>query len=91
LGPEAKTRVWLVLDNGVLYADRNGNGDLAEPGEQVKGTPALLSGLLQPGVKVPDARDYTCELADKSTASRNEDKVSHDSSRDAPSPLLGAG
>src|SRR5262249_50492904 len=28
LGPEAKTRVWLVLDGDVLYADHNGDGDL---------------------------------------------------------------
>src|SRR4051794_32966947 len=34
-GPEAKTRVWLVLDGGTLYVDRNGNGDLTEPGEKV--------------------------------------------------------
>src|SRR5262249_45588108 len=33
-GPAAKTRVWLVLDGDVLYADRNGNGDLTEPGEK---------------------------------------------------------
>jgi hypothetical protein len=32
-GPEAKTRVWLVLDGDVLYVDRNGNGDLTEKGE----------------------------------------------------------
>jgi hypothetical protein len=37
LGPEASTRVWLVLAGNVLYVDRNGNGDLAEPG---KATPA---------------------------------------------------
>jgi hypothetical protein len=30
-GPEAKFRVWLVLDGKVLYVDRNGNGDLTEP------------------------------------------------------------
>src|SRR5262245_27089875 len=35
-GPEAKTRVWLVRDGGVLYVDRNGNGDLTEKGEEVK-------------------------------------------------------
>ena len=35
-GPEAKTRVWLVRDGGVLYVDRNGNGDLTENGEEVK-------------------------------------------------------
>jgi hypothetical protein len=34
-GPEAKTRVWLVLDGGRLYMDRNGNGDLTEAGERV--------------------------------------------------------
>jgi hypothetical protein len=32
-GPEAKTRIWLVLDGEVLYVDRNGNGDLTEKGE----------------------------------------------------------
>jgi hypothetical protein len=34
-GPEARTRVWLVQDGDTLYVDRNGNGDLAEPGEKV--------------------------------------------------------
>jgi hypothetical protein len=34
-GPEAKTRVWLVLDGDTLYVDRNGNGDLTEKGEKV--------------------------------------------------------
>jgi hypothetical protein len=34
-GPEAKMRVWLVLDGDVLYVDRNGNGDLTEKGERV--------------------------------------------------------
>lgn len=34
-GPEAKTFVWLVLDGDLLYVDRNGNGDLTEPGERV--------------------------------------------------------
>jgi hypothetical protein len=35
LGPEAKTRVWLVQDGDALYVDRNGNGDLTEPDEKV--------------------------------------------------------
>ncbi len=35
LGPEAKTRVWLVQDGETLYVDRNGNGDLTEPNEKV--------------------------------------------------------
>ena len=34
-GPEAKFRVWLVLDGTVLYVDRNGNGDLTERDERV--------------------------------------------------------
>jgi hypothetical protein len=37
-GPAARTRVWLVRDGEVLYVDRNGNGDLTEPGERCKGT-----------------------------------------------------
>ncbi len=35
LGPKAETRVWLVIDGETLYVDRNGNGDLTEPGERV--------------------------------------------------------
>jgi hypothetical protein len=34
-GLEAKYRVWLVLDGDMLYVDRNGNGDLTEPGKTV--------------------------------------------------------
>jgi hypothetical protein len=34
-GAEAKPRVWLVLDDDVLYVDRNGNGDLTEDGKRV--------------------------------------------------------
>jgi hypothetical protein len=36
-GPEARTRIWLVLDRTTLYVDRNGNGDLTEAGEKVAG------------------------------------------------------
>jgi hypothetical protein len=46
-GPEAEARVWLVLDGDTLYVDRNGNGDLTEPGERVArkddGTDGFLS------------------------------------------------
>jgi hypothetical protein len=38
LGPELKTRVWLVVDGDTLYVDRNGNGDLTNPGERVGGS-----------------------------------------------------
>jgi hypothetical protein len=34
-GPEAMTRVWFVQDGDTLYVDRNGNGDLTEPGKKV--------------------------------------------------------
>jgi RNA polymerase sigma factor (sigma-70 family) len=41
-GPEAKFRVWVVLDGTTLYVDRNGNGDLTDPGERVE--PAMVPG-----------------------------------------------
>jgi hypothetical protein len=41
-GPEAKKRVWLVLDGESLYVDRSGNGDLTEPGK--KQTPKKTDG-----------------------------------------------
>lgn len=34
-GPDAKDRVWLVLDGDTLYVDRNGDGNLTDPGEKV--------------------------------------------------------
>jgi hypothetical protein len=34
-GPEAKERVWLVLDGKSLYVDRNANGDLTDEGERL--------------------------------------------------------
>lgn len=34
-GPAADTGVWLVHDGDTLYVDRNGNGDLTDPGESV--------------------------------------------------------
>jgi len=38
-GPHARTRVWLVLAGDVLYADKNGNGDLTEKGERITQVP----------------------------------------------------
>jgi hypothetical protein len=35
LGADAKTRGWLALDGNRLYVDRNGNGDLTDPGEVI--------------------------------------------------------
>jgi hypothetical protein len=52
-GPEAKTRVWLVLDGDVLYVDRNGNGDLTEKGERIVGEDGLFvtEDITEPGGK----------------------------------------
>lgn len=33
-GPEARLRVWVVLDGEVVYLDRDGDGDLTEAGER---------------------------------------------------------
>ena len=35
-GPEAKTRVWLVVDGDTLYVDRNGDGDLTAETKRVR-------------------------------------------------------
>jgi hypothetical protein len=35
-GPEARQRVWLVLDGDTLYVDKNGNGDLTEEGKRIE-------------------------------------------------------
>jgi hypothetical protein len=45
-GPEAKTRVWLVLDGDVLYVDRNSNGNLREKGKR------------HTAIKRPDVMDW---------------------------------
>ena len=36
LGPQARTRVWVVRDGLTLYVDRNGDGDLTQPGKRVE-------------------------------------------------------
>ena len=63
LGPEAKTRVWFVLDGNDLYLDRNGNGDLTEPDERVR---AIVSGKwlhFQAGtIHEADGRSRTIEF-----------------------------
>jgi len=36
IGPEAKTRIWLVKDDNNLYVDRNGDGDLTQSADRAK-------------------------------------------------------
>ena len=38
VGPDAKTRVWLVLDGTTLFIDRTGDGDLTPPDKRVTAT-----------------------------------------------------
>ena len=59
IGPEAKTRVWLVLDGETLYVDRNGNGDLTEDGERIE---ARKADWADPGA--PRIFRYFFEVAD---------------------------
>jgi len=61
-GPEAKTRIWLVLDGKTLYVDRNGNGDLTEGGMSQPASRSTTSQRLQgaglfPWIFLPMDRD----------------------------------
>jgi hypothetical protein len=58
VGPEAKTRIWLVLDGDLLHVDRNGNGDLTDAGEKIEPRPVLLTGLRRPGDPEPKAQSF---------------------------------
>jgi hypothetical protein len=52
-GPQARTRVWAVLDKSrpdaaeydILYFDRNANGDLTESAERIVGNPGQRGGM----------------------------------------------
>jgi hypothetical protein len=47
-GPEARTRVWLVLAGDVIYVDRTGTGDLTAPGSRI--TASDVHEVTTPGV-----------------------------------------
>jgi hypothetical protein len=61
-GSGAKDRVWLVRDGDVLYVDRNGNGDLTDPGEKVLDAKS-------PGHD-PEQEGYTFHVGDLSVGGR---------------------
>ena len=63
-GPEARERAWLVLDDKVIYLDRNGNGDLTEEGERLgefdiipRPEPNNPTGEFREFVQVRDAKE----------------------------------
>jgi hypothetical protein len=56
-GPEAKVRIWLVLDGDALYVDRNGNGDLTEPGNRIDPHLAMHNSPERPDMKI--MRDFS--------------------------------
>lgn len=56
-GPEARTKVWLVQDGDSLYVDRNGNGDLTEPGKKVAAEKRTGTDEDNYTFKVGDVRD----------------------------------
>src|SRR5262245_30586313 len=61
VGPEAKDRVWLVLDGETLYVDTKGSGDITQA-VWVKPQPVRLTGLLEPGQKEPRALRFPCAV-----------------------------
>lgn len=56
-GPQASTRVWLAQDGDTLYVDRNGNGDLTEPGDKVIAEKIDGAGEGEYAFKVGEVRD----------------------------------
>jgi hypothetical protein len=49
IGSDAAERVWLVHDGDTLYVDKNGNGDLTEPGKKFHGEKDSWSTTFQAG------------------------------------------
>jgi hypothetical protein len=59
LGREGKTRVWLAVDGETLHVDRNGNGDLTDPGESV----AARWGTFEVGsIREPDGTSHSVRV-----------------------------
>jgi hypothetical protein len=70
VGPEAKTRVWLVLDGDVLYVDRNGDGDLTGEDERI------LKGSVY-AVDIPTGPGEWCSLEVKSKYGQDKEALGH--------------
>jgi hypothetical protein len=59
-GPEARTRVWVVVDGDVLYVDRNGDGDLTNPGERLPAREVYRRPKERPDVEVMRTFELEC-------------------------------
>jgi hypothetical protein len=55
-GADGTDRVWLVHDGDTLYVDRNGNGDLTDPGEKVAAE--------KPKDRTPEEGEFNFEVGD---------------------------
>src|ERR1700752_1325956 len=67
-GREAKFRVWLVQDGDALYVDRNGNGDLTEPGERIEKKHGQAGGRQWEGIELTDGpRKHTITTVSEMT------------------------
>jgi hypothetical protein len=59
-GPDAAVRVWVVLDGDVLHLDRNGNGDLTDPGERIAAREVYRNPEERPDVEVMRQFELSC-------------------------------
>lgn len=52
-GPQARHKVWVVRAGNDLFIDRNGNGDLTDPGERLSfgGTSVSFGDIVEPDTK----------------------------------------
>jgi hypothetical protein len=67
-GPTGQHRVWLVQDGDVLHIDRNGNGDLTDPGEMVPAEKPTEG-------RTPEEGEYAFELGDLTIGGRTHKGV----------------
>jgi hypothetical protein len=83
-GPEAKNRVWLVLDGDTLFVDRNCNGDLTDPGERLTPTDFKKVVISVPQDPPPMERDFEIgDIVEEGTKARHTSlKVNHRRWRD---------
>lgn len=83
-GPEATDRVWLIRDGDTLYADKNGNGDLTDPGERVVAEKSGAARAFHVGtVRVGKLEHRNVTVRASALSGYGEDYTSHPVSRAA--------